>query len=513
VTNLVVDGRALRVADVVRFGSGSARVEIDGDVRRIVQRARAVVDRQRALGVPVYGLTTALGSKVSTRVDPTGSASREHDVVTGRLVGVGDPIPHEIARSAMLIRLHGLGRGAAGVSPGVLDALERMLNAGIVVRAPRTGSIGASDLAQGAALAGALIGVGSVWLGGEVHDAHEALRLAGLSPVTLAPKDALGVINSSAFSFAHAAHVVSAGRDMITAALVVAVAAADAFGVHPGVYSPRVQALRPLPHAENIARAVSGLLEGSWVHGGVTVPQQAISFRAIVPHFASTVGALERFTNALEGEINAVGDNPVVLLEADDMSSSSHFHTIDLALQGDAMSLSLHHWVESGVQRVQRLINHRDGAMPPLLARGDDGATGLNPLQKTLGDLRARMRHLANPASLDALVVSDQVEDLASQLPLVVDKIDRQLHVFRRVLAIEAFVALQAHALRATSARGRASLLLESVFPELEVPYADGVPIGDVLDRMIVRMDDVATAAQAEIGRWWPSSPLCNIDE
>lgn len=512
-TQLVIDGRALRVSDVVRFGSGSARVVIDDGVRRTVERARAVVDRHLVSGVPVYGLTTALGSKVSTRVDPTVRASRERDVVTGRMVGVGEPFPHDVARSAMMIRLHGLGRGVAGVSPVVVEALAQMLNAGIVVRAPRTGTIGASDLAPGAALAGALIGVGSVWLGGEVRDADDALRLAGLLPVSLAPKDALGIINSSAFSFAHGAHVVSAGRGLMAAALVVAVAGADAFGVHPGVYAPAVQALRPLPHAVNIATAVSGLLEGSWVHGGVTVPQQAISFRAIVPHFASTVGALERFADALEGEINAVGDNPVVLLESEAMSSSSHFHTIDLALHGDALSLSLHHWVESCVQRVQRIINHRDGGMPPLLAHGDDSATGLNPLQKTLGDLRARMRHLANPASLDALVVSDQVEDLASQLPLVVDTVDRQVDVLRRVLAIEALVALQAHALRSTHGRGRASLLLESVFRDVEVPFADDVPLGGVLDRMIERMGDLAAAARAEIGQWWPSGPLGNRDQ
>lgn len=504
----VVDGRSLGVTEVARFGRESGRVVVADGVRSIVEHARAVVDRELASGRPVYGLTTALGSKVSTRVDPTADSLREHDVVTGRMVGFGEPYPVHVARSAMLVRLHGLGRGAAGVSPAVVDALAALLNAGIVVRAPHSGSIGASDLAPGAALAGAMIGVGSVWMGGDVFDAREALRNAGLEPVDLAPKDALGIINSSAFSLAHAAHVAVSCRRVLAASLIAAVADADAFGVHPRVYSPDVQALRPLPHAGDIAAVVTGLLGGSWVHGGVAVPQQAISFRAIVPHFASVVGALDRFVAAVETEINHVGDNPVVLLETEDMSSSSHFHTVDLALHGDALSMSLHHWAESCVQRVQRTINHRSDAMPPLLASGDTGATGLNPLQKTIGDLRARMRHLANPASLDVLVVSDQVEDLASGLPLVVDKLDKQVEVLSRLLTIEAFVALQGHALRPPHALGRASVVLGSFFDGLSVPYPDGVPIGPVLDEMVARVDDLAGVATAEISRWWPSNPL-----
>ena len=504
----VIDGRSLDISEVAHFGRGTGRVVVADGVRSIVEQARAVVDRERASGRPVYGLTTALGSKVSTRVDPGADSRREHDVVTGRMVGFGDPYPAHVARSAMLVRLHGLGRGAAGVSPSVVDALAAMVNAGIVVRAPRSGSIGASDLAPGAALAGAMIGEGSVWMGGEVMEANAALRIAGLAPVDLAPKDALGIINSSAFSLAHAAHVAVSCRGVLAASLLAAVANADAFGVHPRIYSPHVQALRPLPYTGDIAAVVSGLLDGSWVHGGVAVPQQAISFRALVPHFASVVGALDRFVAAVETEINHVGDNPVVLLDTQDMSSSSHFHTVDLALHGDALSMSLHHWAESCVQRVQRIINHRSDAMPPLLASGDAGATGLNPLQKTVGGLRARMRHLANPASLDVLVVSDQVEDLASGLPVVVDKLDEQVDVLTRLLVIEAFVAMQGHALRPAHALGRASIVLETFFDALGMPYPDGVPVGPVLDGMVGRAGDLAAVATAEISRWWPSNPL-----
>jgi histidine ammonia-lyase len=343
---------------------------------------------------------------------------------------------------------------------------------------------------------------------GDLRDAGAALRASGLVAATFAPKDALGVINSSAFSLAQASHVAVACRGVLAASILAAVANADAFGVNPRVYLPEVHALRPLPHAVQIASMIGHLLEGSWVVDAHTGPQQAISFRTLVPQLASVVGAIERFACAIETEINGVGDNPVVLIDPHVMVSSSHFHTIDLALHGDALSLALYHWTEACVQRVQRTINHRSDELPSLLAHGNAAATGMNPLQKTLGYLRGRMRHLANPASLDGLVVSDQVEDLASQLPLVIDKLDQQVDVLERVLAIEALVAMQCHALRSTHERGHASQVLGAVLEGLAVPFGDGVPLGPELDRMHERLGVVVARALEEVTVCWPTSPL-----
>ena len=507
-SDLVIDGRPLDVSTVVRFGFGNEHLVLSHEVREVIARGREVVDEASKRGTPVYGLTTALGSKVSTRIDPTSSASRERDVVTGRMVGLGDPYPIEVARSAMLLRLHGLGKGAAGVSPHVVEHLTQVLNAGIVVRAPRSGTIGASDLGPGAALAGALLGVGSVWDNGEVVDAHDALRRHGLSRISLGSKDALGIINSSVFSLAHGVHVVAKCRGVLAASAVVAVAHADAFGVNPRVYLPDVHALRPLPHAVPLASMLSQLIEGSWVVDGVTDPQQALSFRTLVPQFASVVGAVERFSDAVVREINGVGDNPVALIERGEMVSSSHFHTIDLALHGDALSLALFHWADSCVQRMQRTINHRITALPPLLAHGDSASTGLNPLQKTIAQLRGQMRHQANPASLDVLVVSDQVEDVASHLPLVVDKLAAQVEVLGRLMVAEALVTLQCLALREPIRKGPAATALRDFYADVQVPFADSVPIGRELERMYERRDGWIARALRDVGNLWPTSPL-----
>lgn len=295
---------------------------------------------------------------------------------------------------------------------------------------------------------------------------------------------------------------------MIAASAIIAVAHADAFGVNPRVYLPEVQALRPLPHAVPVATMLSRLIEGSWVFEGITDPQQAISFRTLVPQVASVVGALERFVDAITREINGVGDNPVVLVETDEMVSSSHFHTIDLALHGDALSLALYHWADSCVQRMQRTINHRSVEIPALLAYGGAASTGLNPLQKTLAQLRGQMRQLANPASLDALVVSDQVEDLASQAPLVIDKLAQQVEVVGRLIAIEALVALQCHALRDASRKGPAAMALQDFFADIAVPFADSVPIGLELERMHGRLDDWIALSLGTVAALWPTSPL-----
>ena len=58
----------------------------------------------------------------------------------------------------------------------------------------------------------------------------------------------------------------------------------------------------------------------------------------------------------------------------------------------------------------------------------------------------------AYPASLDAIGVSDAVEDLAPQTPLVIRKFSEQLDVLRWLISIEALTAAQAWDLRVAAA-------------------------------------------------------------
>ena len=98
----------------------------------------------------------------------------------------------------MLLRANVLATGYAGARAEVVDALIAMLNAGVWPLVPEQGSVGASgDLAPLAHLALTLIGEGHAFYNGTLMDSAHALKLAGLTPVTLAAKEGLALINGT----------------------------------------------------------------------------------------------------------------------------------------------------------------------------------------------------------------------------------------------------------------------------------------------------------------------------
>ncbi|WP_163362306.1 aromatic amino acid lyase, partial [Escherichia coli] len=89
-----------------------------------------------------------------------------------------------------------LGRGASGVRPELISLIEAMLAKGVIPVIPEKGSVGASgDLAPLAHMAAAMIGEGDVTFGGTRMHASEGLAKAGLTPVVLAAKEGLALIN------------------------------------------------------------------------------------------------------------------------------------------------------------------------------------------------------------------------------------------------------------------------------------------------------------------------------
>jgi histidine ammonia-lyase len=82
-----------------------------------------------------------------------------------------------------------------------------------------------------------------------------------------------------------------------------------------------------------------------------------------------------------------------------------------------------------------------------LTSRGPEHS-GFATIQKTLTALANEIRHLANPASLDAMPVSEAFEDHAPMAANVVAKTARAVPLLRDLAAIELLTAAQATDLR-----------------------------------------------------------------
>lgn len=119
-------------------------------------------------------------------------------------------MPEAWVRAAILIRTNSLIRGHSAVRWELLENLTDFLQHNIVPVIPLRGSISASgDLSPLSYVAGALSGNPAiqVYTGPKtairrVVPAPKALKDAGLHPISLAPKEHLGLLNGTAFSAA-----------------------------------------------------------------------------------------------------------------------------------------------------------------------------------------------------------------------------------------------------------------------------------------------------------------------
>ena len=135
-----------------------------------------------ASGVPAYGVTTGLGLLAGTSVTPEDQDELQRSLLTARASGLGPPLPADVVRGAMLVRLTGFLRGAAGVTPDLCHVIADRLNDGWSPVVPNGPYGAAGEIGALAHLFQTLAGEGSVVSQEGVEiPAAEALRRSASS--------------------------------------------------------------------------------------------------------------------------------------------------------------------------------------------------------------------------------------------------------------------------------------------------------------------------------------------
>jgi histidine ammonia-lyase len=500
---LALTGGGIRIADVVRVAREGAVVVLDPGVRERVLAARAVVDRLAASDAPIYGLNSALGANTGLPIPEGERGAYQVRAVRARAVGVGAPHPRDVVRAMLVARIAGMAVGGSGVSPAVLDALVALLNAGVHPVVPSRGSIGVADLAPLSSLALPLVGEGRAEFRGETLPGAEALRRAGLAPATLAPKDGLALISSNAATVGHGALVLHDCARTLDTLHVAAALSCEAFRANLSPLDPRVQAARPARGQQRSATRMRELLAGAtlWQADAARRVQDPLSLRCIAQVHGAAISALHVARDDVELELNCAADSPLVLTESGEMLSNGNFHVPALALAFDGLGLALCHVATLCAVRCQKLYSPSLSGLPLQLTTLGPEHSGFATIQKTLTALVNEIRHLANPASLDSLPVSEAVEDHAPMAANVVAKAAAMVPLLRYLAAIELLTAAQAIDLRALpradlgrgtgtaydAVRARVPMLREDrpLGPDVETIAAlvadGGFPAGDLL--------------------------------
>jgi len=484
--SVLLDGSSLAPRDVAAIARGGASAAIAPRARERMEAAAAVVQHAAQAGTPVYGLTTGLGSRVVEPVAGTAGAEFSLRTLRGRAMAVGEPLPAELTRAAMAVRCNGLCAGGAGASVAIAEGLVDLLNAHVHPCVPRTGSIGASDLCMLAHVGLTLIGEGEAELHGVRMSSADALNRAGLAAVTLGPKDGLAICSSSAVSAGAAALALLDAGACLDTLQVAAALSMEGFRANLSPLDPRVVAARPAPGQAWAAAGLRALLAG----GALTEPgaarrlQDPISLRCASQINGSLRAALEMLESALVPELGGAADNPVVLVDDDEILSTGNFHAPALALALDAAALGLAQVAAASAERQARLKTERLSGLPSGLSLLGVTSTGLLPLNKTAQALMVEIRHLAAPVSIMPAVGGDAVEDDATGAAQAALRLREQLERTWLVAAIELVVAAQAVELAAPASLGRGTAAALSVVREYVEVLGEDRPVGPDVERL-----------------------------
>ena len=441
-------GRDLDPAAVWRIAVEGASVEVEAKALADVAANRAALEAAIARGDRIYGVTTGLGALVRERVSAEDAATMQRDVLRSHAAGVGEPLPAEVVRAALAIRLNGLLRARSGVRPLVAERVGQLLNAGIVPVVPRTGSLGASgDLAPSAHAFLVLVGEGqAIEQDGGYHSGADVLRDAHVEPIELAPKEALALVNGTHFMAAIGSLLTVRCERLADTADGIAALSLEALRGEPAAFDPAVHALRPVPGQARSAAIVRALTDGSERLGTRERDlQDAYSFRCIPQVHGAAREALAFFRRLVEIDLNAVTDNPIVFDDPARVVSAGNFHGQTLALAFDTLRLALADLASISERRTFRLLSPSlNFGLPAFLTPEAGSSSGYMVVQYTAAALLSELRALAHPVSHDTVPTSDNQEDHVSMgmtgALLALESVSR----LEAVLAIEALCAAQA---------------------------------------------------------------------
>jgi histidine ammonia-lyase len=487
--SVLLDGTALTPEAVSEIARGGAAVAIAPSASELMRASAAVVARAAEAGVPVYGLTTGLGPRVVDRIDGRAAAAFSLQTLRGRAMSVGERLPQEVTRATMAVRCNGFCAGGSGATPAIAEGLAALLNAGVHPRIPRFGSVGASDLCMLAHVGLTLIGEGEAELDGTPMASADALARAGLEPVRLGPKDGLAICSSSAVSAGVAALDLADATACLQIMQVAAALSMEGFRANLSPLDPRVVAARPAPGQAWAADGLRALLSG----GALTQPgaarrvQDPLSLRCVSQIHGSLHVALELLATAVEPELGGAADNPLVLVDDEEILSTGNFHVPALALALDATAIALSQVASASCERQARLKTERLSGLPLGLSPHDGMSSGLSPLTKTAQALAVEIRHLAAPLSIMPTIGADSVEDDSTGATHAALRVREQLDRLRLLAAIELVVAAQAVDLAlgaSAGSLGAGTRAAQSAVREWVAPLEQDRPMGADVERL-----------------------------
>jgi histidine ammonia-lyase len=439
------------------FVQGDVDVVVDEALHAIMQRGRRVVEKIVNEKRLVYGVNTGFGKFAEVPIPSERVADLQQRLILSHAAGVGPPLPIDLVRLLMLLKIKALSQGHSGCRPKIVDLLTAMLNRQIIPVIPMKGSVGASgDLAPLAHLALVMLGAGQAWTQQQgqwvTESGHAALAKAGLTPITFEAKEGLAMLNGTQAMTAYTVWSLLQTRNLLKTADICGALSLEALLGTLVPFDVRIHELRPHPGQLQVAANVRRMLTPSPIvashRDSAHKVQDAYSLRCMPQVHGAVRDAVTHVEAVVTREINAVTDNPLVFPEANDVLSGGNFHGEPVALAADYLGIALAELASIAERRIAHLIDPAVSELPGFLVAEGGLNSGFMLAQVTAAALVSENKVLSHPASVDSIPTSANKEDHVSMGTLAAYKATDIVKNVEHVLAIELLCAVQALDLR-----------------------------------------------------------------
>lgn len=456
------------------------RVTIAPEAAKQVVKAHKVLVQAAAEGQMIYGLTVGVGlNKDRKFVDAKGELTQEiidasrkfqTGLIRAHSGSVGPDMDIRTARATMAARLNTMLVGGAAVQPQVIDAYVQFLNKGVTPAMPTGGSMGEADITIISHVGLAMIGEGDVYYQGRKVPASDALKAIGMKPVQLFGKDALAILSSNAYSAGMAALALNDMAQLLKVNMLTFAVSIQGLNGNVSPFLEDTLALHPFPSTVKAGGQIRALLAGSsiWNRDDNRRLQDPLSFRDSVFVLGEVNRAYDQARELLSIQLNSSDDNPGVAVNVTPKGThwqetksyvttagvqgavlpSANFEPLPWVIAFEQLGITLAHNSLTSALRVTKLgTPDFTGGLERYLGT-EKSYHAFGAMEKPAVALAMENKILAVPVSTEFLPVAGQVEDVATNAPLVVERVQKQIDNTFALLGIELVHAAQAIDLR-----------------------------------------------------------------
>ena len=280
---------------------------------------------------------------------------------------------------------------------------------------PLRGSISASgDLSPLSYIAGAITGNPDIYVRTErgITSAEKALQQINISPISLGPKEGLGLMNGTATSAAVASLTLYETHHLAILSQILTSMALEALLGSVGNYDPFIAKVRPHKGQTESARAIRQFLQGSRLARGFghqqddrqssgLLYQDRYALRTASQWIGPQLEDLTLAHRQVTTELNSTTDNPLVDISGETTHHGGNFQAVSITSAMEKTRLSLQMIGKLLFAQCSELINPMlNNGLPPNLAADEPSLSfTLKGVDIGMASYMSELAFLANPVS------------------------------------------------------------------------------------------------------------------